>query len=123
MAYGCRRRAVQGRDPVDLILSMPEEERRIWLRSLVPDDTADLIQSAPSEEGEQFARVALVIGASLIGVVMFGTIVGAMLPLILGAFRLDPASASAPAVATLVHVSGLVIYFSIAKVFVLGAPR
>ena len=70
--------------------------------------------------GEQFARIALVIGASLIGVVMFGTIIGAMLPLILRAFKFDPASASAPAVATIVDVSGLVIYFSIAKMLLLG---
>ncbi|HVY94213.1 MAG TPA: hypothetical protein VHA14_15740, partial [Bryobacteraceae bacterium] len=41
---------MQGRDPVDLILSMPEEERRDWLRSLAPDDAADLIQRAPAEE-------------------------------------------------------------------------
>jgi Divalent cation transporter len=79
-----------------------------------PDDTADL--SAPSEEGEQFAHGDLAIGASLIGVVVFGTIVDAMLPLILRAFRLDPASASAPAAATIVDVFGLVICFSIAKV-------
>jgi magnesium transporter len=71
--------------------------------------------------GEQFARVAIVIGASLIGVVVFGTIVGAMLPLILRSFKLDPASASAPAVATIVDVSGLIIYFSIARLFLLGA--
>jgi len=51
---------------------------------------------------------------------MFGTIVGAMLPLILRTFKLDPASASAPAVATIVDVSGLIIYFSMAKVFMLG---
>jgi magnesium transporter len=43
-----------------------------------------------------------------------------MLPLILRAFKFDPASASAPAVATIVDVSGLVIYFSIAKMFLLG---
>jgi magnesium transporter len=70
--------------------------------------------------GEQFARVALTVGVSLIGVVLLGTITGAMLPLLLRACRLDPASASAPAVATLVDVSGLVIYFSSAKVFILG---
>jgi magnesium transporter len=70
--------------------------------------------------GEQFAHLALVIGLSLIGVVLFGTVAGAMLPLILRSCRLDPASASAPAVATLVDVSGLIIYFSIAKVFLLG---
>jgi magnesium transporter len=69
--------------------------------------------------GGHFASVALTVGASLIGVVLFGTIAGGMLPLILRACRLDPASASAPAVATLVDVSGLVIYFSMARVFML----
>ena len=38
------------RDPVELVLSMPEEERRAWLRALAPDDAADLIQGAPPEE-------------------------------------------------------------------------
>ena len=50
----------------------------------------------------------------------FGTMVGAMLPLLLRTCRLDPASASAPAVATIVDVSGLIIYFSIAKLLMLG---
>jgi magnesium transporter len=71
--------------------------------------------------GEDFARVALTVGVSLIGVVSLGTLTGAMLPLLLRACRLDPASASAPAVATLVDVSGLIIYFSVAKLFILGA--
>jgi magnesium transporter len=79
-----------------------------------------LWQGISGAYGEHFARVALTVGASLIGVVLFGTIAGGMLPLILRACRLDPASASAPAVATLVDVSGLVIYFSFAKVFMLG---
>ena len=70
--------------------------------------------------GERFGGVALTVGASLIGVVLWGTMTGSMLPLILRACRLDPASASAPAVATLVDVSGLIIYFSFAKVFMLG---
>ena len=69
--------------------------------------------------GDQFASVALTVGASLIGVVLFGTLAGGMLPFVLRACRLDPASASAPAVATLVDVSGLVIYFSFARVFML----
>jgi magnesium transporter len=47
----------------------------------------------------------------LIGVVLFGTLIGAMLPLFLRACHLDPASASVPAVATVVDVSGLIIYF------------
>lgn len=70
--------------------------------------------------GETFGRVALTVGASLIAIVLFGTLAGAMLPLLLRFCRFDPASASAPAVATLVDVSGLVIYFSVAKVFMLG---
>ena len=60
-------------------------------------------------------------GTSLIGVVLFGTLVGAMLPLLLRRCRVDPASASAPAVATLVDVSGLVIYFSVAQLVLGGS--
>jgi magnesium transporter len=70
--------------------------------------------------GEHFARLALTVGTSLIGVVVFGTLSGALLPLVLRACHLDPASASAPSVATLVDVTGLVIYFSVAKVFMFG---
>jgi magnesium transporter len=71
--------------------------------------------------GEQFGRVALTVGVSLIGVVVWGTLAGSMLPIFLRFCRIDPASASAPAVATLVDVSGLIIYFSVAKVFFLGS--
>ena len=72
---------------------MPEEERRTWLRALAPDDAADLIQDAPPK--------------------------GVLLPA--GGTRIrGHASASAPAVAaTLVDVPGLVICFSMAKVFML----
>ena len=73
--------------------------------------------------GEQFGRVALTVGASLIGVVLFGTLAGALLPMLLRTCRIDPATASAPAVATLVDVSGLIIYFSVAKIFFLGVLR
>ena len=70
--------------------------------------------------GEHFLLVALTVAFSLVGVVMFGTLAGSMLPFILRAVRLDPASASAPFVATLVDVSGLVIYFTIAKIMLSG---
>ena len=73
--------------------------------------------------GADFGRVALAVGGSLIGVVLWGTMIGAMLPLVLRSCKLDPASASAPAVATMVDVSGLIIYFSVAKVFLLGAAQ
>jgi len=70
--------------------------------------------------GEHYLVIALTIGCSLIGVVMFGTLAGSMLPFILRSCRLDPASASAPFVATLVDVTGLIIYFSVASVILRG---
>jgi magnesium transporter len=71
--------------------------------------------------GEHALKVALTVGFSLVGVVMFGTLSGSMLPFILRRVGFDPASASAPFVATLVDVSGLVIYFTVASVLLRGA--
>ncbi|MDC0708827.1 magnesium transporter [Stigmatella sp. ncwal1] len=71
--------------------------------------------------GEHFFRVALTVGTSLVGVVLWGTLSGAMLPFALRRAGFDPASASAPFVATLVDVSGLVIYFTVASLFLSGA--
>ena len=70
--------------------------------------------------GEHYVIIALTVACSLIGVVLFGTIAGSMLPFILRRLDLDPASASAPFVATLVDVTGLIIYFTIASVFMRG---
>jgi magnesium transporter len=70
--------------------------------------------------GEHWILVACTVGAALVGIVTFGSLVGSMLPFILKRIGFDPASASAPFVATLVDVSGLVIYFSIALVFLRG---
>ena len=64
--------------------------------------------------------LALTVAISLIGVVTFGTLVGAMLPFMLKRVGLDPASASAPLVATLVDVTGLVIYFTVALLMLRG---
>jgi len=75
-----------------------------------------LWQAAWSSYGEHYLLVALTVGASLIGVVLFGSLAGSMLPLVLRRLGLDPASASAPFVATMVDVTGLVIYFTIASV-------
>jgi magnesium transporter len=69
--------------------------------------------------GAQTAILALTILCSLIGVVGFGTLAGSMLPFILRRCGLNPASASAPFVATLVDVTGLVIYFNIARLIML----
>jgi magnesium transporter len=70
--------------------------------------------------GLHYMLVALTVAASLIGVVLFGTIAGSMLPFILRGVGLDPASASAPLVATLVDVTGLVIYFTVASILMRG---
>jgi magnesium transporter len=70
--------------------------------------------------GPHYMVVALTIGCSLVGVVLFGTTAGSMLPFILRRCGLDPASASAPFVATLVDVTGLIIYFSVASVILRG---
>jgi len=71
--------------------------------------------------GEHFVVIGLTVACSLVGVVMFGTIAGSMLPFILRRAGLDPASASAPFVATLVDVTGLVIYFTVASVIMRGS--
>src|SRR5438046_1239931 len=65
--------------------------------------------------GAHYWLVALTIGLSVVGVVTWGTLSGSMLPFVLRRAGLDPASASAPFVATLVDVTGIVIYFSIAS--------
>ncbi|MEO8218317.1 MAG: magnesium transporter, partial [Acidobacteriota bacterium] len=67
-----------------------------------------------TDYGPHFLLVALTVMASLVGVVTFGTTAGSMLPFVLRKWGLDPATASAPFVATLVDVSGLCIYFGVA---------
>jgi magnesium transporter len=69
--------------------------------------------------GEHYMAVAFTVFASLIGVITFGTFAGSMLPFILRRIGVDPASACAPFVATLVDVTGLVIYFTVA-IFILS---
>src|SRR5713101_9399941 len=64
--------------------------------------------------GEYHWLVAFTVGAALVGVVLWGTISGAMLPFLLRRLGLDPAASSAPFVATLVDVTGLIIYFNVA---------
>ncbi|HEV7836856.1 MAG TPA: magnesium transporter, partial [Gemmatimonadaceae bacterium] len=64
--------------------------------------------------GPHYKMIALAIGVSLIGVVAFGSVVGSMLPFVLRRLGFDPASASAPFVATLVDVTGITIYFYVA---------
>ena len=70
--------------------------------------------------GEHYVLIALTVAASLIGVVTFGTLAGSLLPFVLRSLKFDPASASAPFVATLVDVTGLLIYFSAASLILKG---
>ena len=70
--------------------------------------------------GAHWPLVALTVGIALVGVVLWGTLSGSMLPFILRRVGADPAASSAPFVATLVDVTGLIIYFSIALVIMRG---
>ena len=70
--------------------------------------------------GEHFRLVAATVASSVVGVVLWGTITGSMLPFLLKKFKLDPASASAPAVATIVDVVGVVIYLTCASLILKG---
>jgi magnesium transporter len=70
--------------------------------------------------GAHSVLVASTVGIALVGIVLWGSIMGAMLPFVLKKCGLDPATSSAPFVATLVDVTGLIIYFSVALVIMRG---
>ena len=70
--------------------------------------------------GPHWMLVAMTVGLALIGIVLWGTLAGSMLPFLLRRLGFDPAASSAPFVATLVDVTGLVIYFSVAVVVLKG---
>ena len=70
--------------------------------------------------GEHWLLVAWTVGLALIGIVLWGTLIGSLLPLLLRRLGFDPATSSAPFVATLVDVTGLVIYFSVGMVILRG---
>jgi len=79
-----------------------------------------LWQNVFHDYGPHYWLIAFTVAASVVGVVTWGTLTGALLPLVLRALRFDPASASAPFVATLVDVFGLVIYFNVAQLLLSG---
>jgi len=70
--------------------------------------------------GEHWMLVGLTVGVALIGIVLWGSLMGSMLPLLLKRLGFDPATSSAPFVATLVDVTGLIIYFSVAYLIMQG---
>lgn len=77
-------------------------------------------QSITPIYGPHWLLVASTVGVALVGIVLWGSISGSMLPLILRRLGLDPATSSAPFVATLVDVTGLIIYFTVALVLLRG---
>ena len=83
---------------------------RIWLWQLL----------GFRDYGAHHGLIALTVACSLAGVILFGSLAGAMLPFLLRALRQDPAVASAPLVATLVDVTGLIIYFTAAVAVLRG---
>ncbi|MBC7934020.1 MAG: magnesium transporter [Rhizobacter sp.] len=70
--------------------------------------------------GEYWHLIASTVSISIMGIVLWGSLVGSMLPLLLKKLKLDPAASSAPFVATLVDVTGIVLYFSVAYFFLKG---
>jgi magnesium transporter len=115
-------------------LAIGEVRPRDWLVVLWREIRAGLLLGAilgaigflrvtllpPADDSVSPASIAAVVAASLVGIVLWGSLVGAMLPFLLRRLGFDPASASAPFVATLVDVTGLVIYFSVAMLFLRG---
>jgi magnesium transporter len=70
--------------------------------------------------GPHYILIAFTVWAALIGVVMFGTLAGSLLPFLMRRLGFDPATSSAPFVATLVDVTGLCIYFTVALLILHG---
>ncbi len=76
---------------------------------------------SPETFGIHYMSIGLTVGCSLLGIVMWGSLMGSMLPLLLKRLGADPAASSTPFVATLVDVTGLIIYFSVAYLFLSGS--
>jgi magnesium transporter len=74
----------------------------------------------PEAYGEYWVLIGLTVGASLLGVVLWGTLIGSMLPFLMRMVGADPAASSTPFVATVVDVTGLLMYFSIAAAVLRG---
>lgn len=74
----------------------------------------------PHIYGEHYLRIGVAVAFSLVGVVLWGTLIGSMFPMLLKRLGADPAVSSAPFVATMVDVTGLIIYFSLAFMFLQG---
>jgi magnesium transporter len=121
-----------------IIRSLALKEVRIkdWFKILLRESASGLVLGLtlgivgflriiiwPNREtlyGAHYMMLAVTVAISLVGVVIWGTVAGAMLPFILRKFKADPARASAPLVATIVDVTGIVIYFTVATMLLKG---
>ena len=115
-------------------IALGEVRTRLWARVLLREMGAvavlglilgtlgffRVVMFGSGNYGDPSVLLGLTLSVSLVFVVLWGTVTGSMLPLILKRVGLDPASASAPFVATLVDVSGLIIYFTAANFFLGG---
>ncbi len=117
-------------------MALDEISLRQWLRVLLRELVTGLVLGTllgaialarvvfwPAREslyGEHYVLIAVTVALSVVGVVTFGTIAGSMLPFVLRRFGFDPAAASAPLVATLVDVTGVVVYFVVAATVLRG---
>ncbi len=104
------------------------KDSEIQKGQLLPVDTllpkevnvATAVDQHPTAYGKHWFLIGLTVLFALIGVVTWGSLAGSMLPFILRSCGFDPATSSAPFVATLVDVTGLIIYFLVAKVILTG---
>lgn len=117
-------------------MALKEVRLRDWTRVLMRELSAGLVLGCilgligllriffwPAREtlyGSHYGLVAITVSFSLVGIVLWGTIAGSMLPFLLKRLGFDPASASAPFVATLVDVTGIMIYFTVASLVLKG---
>ena len=98
----------------------------LWANPKIDDTTKQVVLDEAGRKvydysvQNHYPILALAIAASLVGVVVWGSIMGAMLPFVLKRFGLDPAGSSTPFVATLVDVTGIIIYFTCAMTILHG---
>jgi len=117
-------------------LAIGELRLRDWWRVLLKEIRSGLVLGAilgaigflrvwlwpgPDTVASDALLIALTVATSLLGIVLWGSLVGSMLPFVLSRLGFDPASASAPFVTTIVDVTGLVIYFSVAAIMLRGS--
>jgi magnesium transporter len=106
--------AVIGFARIELWQAMADHHWTVLGLELGHNYDVTMVNELPVFHAGQHDLLALTVAISLVGVVLFGTLVGSMLPFIFRGLGFDPASASAPFIATFVDFTGLIIYFNVA---------